>query len=86
MDNTKTIANAEEAEKINTVPRNIAQTISQKRNEKGWTQKELAMKINEPQRVIADYESGVAIPNNHVLGNLERILNVKLRGKKEGKQ
>ena len=31
-------------------------------------------KINEKQQVINDYESGRAIPNNQVMGKLERAL------------
>ena len=79
-DNAKQIADAEEAQKITTVSHSLAQTIAQSRNGKGWTQKQLAMKINEPQSLIADYEAGRAIPNNQILGKLERVLNVKLRG------
>jgi len=60
---------------------NVALRIQQARLEKGWTQKELATKINEKQTVINEYESGKAIPNNQILGKLERILGVKLRGK-----
>ena len=37
--------------------------------------------VNEKQSVIQEYESGKAIPNNQVLGKLERALGVKLRGK-----
>ena len=48
--------------------------------EKGLTQKELALKVNEKPSVIQDYESSKAIPNPKILGNLERTLGVKLRG------
>lgn len=44
------------------------------------TQKDVAVKINEKANVIQDYESGKAVPNAQVLGKLERILGVKLRG------
>ncbi|XP_006900651.1 PREDICTED: endothelial differentiation-related factor 1 isoform X3 [Elephantulus edwardii] len=42
-------------------------------------------KINEKPQVIADYESGRAIPNNQVLGKIERAIGLKLRGKDVGK-
>ncbi|XP_011812792.1 PREDICTED: endothelial differentiation-related factor 1 [Colobus angolensis palliatus] len=42
-------------------------------------------KINEKPQVIADYESGRAIPNNQVLGKIERAIGLKLRGKDIGK-
>lgn len=48
--------------------------------EKQFTQKELAQKVNEKPSVIQDYESSKAIPNAQILGKLERILGVKLRG------
>lgn len=31
-------------------------------------------KINEKPQVIADYESGRAIPNNQVMGKIERAI------------
>lgn len=44
------------------------------------SQKEVAQKINEKPSILQDYESGKAIPNPQVLGKLERVLGVKLRG------
>jgi len=60
---------------------NVAVRIQQARQVKGWTQKELATKINEKQNIINEYESGKALPNNQILAKLERALGVKLRGK-----
>ena len=81
-DNYSKIAHSEDVEHVETVSIDIARAIQQGRVAQGWTQKELATKINEQQKVIADYEAGRAIPNNQVLGKLERVLAVKLRGKK----
>jgi len=50
------------------------------------SQKELAQKINEKPSVLQDYETGKAIPNPQILGKLERILGVKLRGSDIGKK
>jgi len=50
------------------------------------SQKDLAQKVNEKPSVIADYESGKAIPNPQILGKLERVLKVKLRGSDIGKK
>lgn len=40
--------------------------------------------INEKPHIINEYEAGKAIPNNQILGKLERALGVKLRGKDIG--
>jgi len=50
------------------------------RQAKQFSQKDVAQKINEKPSVIADYESGKAVPNAQILGKLERVLGVKLRG------
>ena len=58
-------------------------------------QSELAQKINEKPSVIngipfkvgntdIDYENGKAVPNQQILGKMERVLGVKLRGKDIG--
>ncbi|KAJ7582549.1 multi protein bridging factor 1-domain-containing protein [Mycena floridula] len=44
------------------------------------SQKDVAQKVNEKLSVLQDYESGRAIPNPQILGKLERVLGVKLRG------
>lgn len=62
----------------------VGKTIAKARQEKGFTQKELATKVNEKPQVINDYESGKAQPNQQLLGKLERALGVKLRGKQIG--
>ncbi|MED6294233.1 Endothelial differentiation- factor 1 [Characodon lateralis] len=66
------------------VPLEVGKVIQQGRQEKGMTQKDLATKINEKPQVIADYETGKAIPNNQVLGKIERVIGQKLRGKDIG--
>jgi putative transcription factor len=49
-----------------------------------WKQSELAQKVNEKPSVINDYENGRAVPNQQILGKMERVLGVKLRGKDIG--
>lgn len=39
--------------------------------------KSFPQKINEKPQVIADYEAGKAIPNNQVLGKVERAIGKK---------
>lgn len=67
-----------------TVSLDVGRLIQQNRQAKGFTQKELATKINEKPQVINDYEAGRAIPNQQIMGKLERVLGVKLRGKDKG--
>ncbi|KAJ1834119.1 multiprotein-bridging factor 1 [Coemansia sp. RSA 2703] len=63
-----------------TVPLTVSKAIQKARQEKGFSQKELAQKINEKDTVIRDYEAAKAVPNQQVLSRLERVLEVKLRG------
>jgi len=62
----------------------IGKFMAQQRAVKGWTQKDLATRVSEKPSVINDYEGGRAIPNQVVLGKLERALEIKLRGKDIG--
>ncbi|XP_047163424.1 multiprotein-bridging factor 1b [Vigna umbellata] len=64
------------------VPTELKKAIMQARMEKKLTQAQLAQVINEKPQVIQEYESGKAIPNQQIIGKLERALGTKLRGKK----
>ena len=83
----------------------VAKLIQKGRQDKGFTQKDLAtvchlfliiflfilliwnwwQKINEKPQVITDYEAGRGIPNQQILGKIERAIGIKLRGKDKGK-
>ena len=58
--------------------------IQKGRQAKGLSQKELATKICEKPQVVNEYESSKAVPNQAILGKLERTLGMKLRGKDKG--
>lgn len=62
----------------------VGRAIQKGRQDKGLTQKELASKVNEKPNVINDYEAGRAVPNQVLLGKIERAVGVKLRGKDIG--
>jgi len=64
----------------------VGKAMQTARQEKQLSQKDVAQKINEKPSVLQDYESGKAVPNPQILGKLERVLGVKLRGSNIGKK
>ena len=56
------------------VSKDLRLAITQARNAKGLTQKQLATQLNMQPQVINEYESGKAIPNNQVIAKIERAL------------
>ena len=82
--NTTKLANETEELKHDKVSMDVGRLIQKGRQAKGWSQKELATKICEKPQVINEYESSKAVPNQAILGKLERALEIKLRGKDKG--
>ncbi|KAI0030812.1 putative MBF1-multi protein bridging factor mediates GCN4-dependent transcriptional activation [Vararia minispora EC-137] len=68
------------------VSSNVGRAMQTARMELKLSQKDVAQKINEKPSVLQDYESGKAVPNQQILGKLERVLGVKLRGNDIGKK
>lgn len=81
--NNRKLDESSESERINKVEKSISKIIMQARLALSLSQKDLAQKINQKPQVIMDYENGKAIPNPQILGKMQRILKVKLLGKKE---
>jgi len=79
--NAKRIEENEDEMEIKKVDASLSQRLQQARQTKGWTQKELAMRIQEKPQVVQQYEAGTATPQNAVIVKMEKALGVKLRGK-----
>lgn len=82
--NTAKLDRETEELKHETISLDVGKIIQQARQAKGMSQKDLATKINEKPQVITDYEAGRGIPNNVIIGKIERAIGVKLRGKDRG--
>jgi len=65
----------------NKVTKKISDLIREGRCNKGMKQKDLAGKLNIPAKTIVLYENGSIIPDNNLMGKIERVLNIKIRGK-----
>ncbi|KAK1307320.1 Multiprotein-bridging factor 1c [Acorus calamus] len=72
---------AEEPAALEKVRGEVREAIRRGRTAKKMSQAELAKAINERVQVVQEYESGKAVPNQAVLAKMERVLDVKLRGK-----
>nr|CAG4644452.1 EOG090X0ILG [Lepidurus arcticus] len=82
--NTAKLDQETEELKHDKVPLEIGKLIQKGRQDKGWTQKDLATRVNEKPQVINEYESGKGVPNQAILGKIERAIGLKLRGKDKG--
>jgi len=82
--NTTKLDRETEELKHATVSMDVGKLIQKGRQAKNLTQKDLATKICEKPQIVNEYESGKAIPNQAILAKMERVLELKLRGKDKG--
>ena len=66
---------------IKKVSGSLSQQIIKARQEKGWTQKELATSCNFNVAIIRDYENGTGIPKNSEMNIMTNILGATLSNK-----
>ena len=62
---------------------NFNEIIKREREKRGWTQEDLAKKIQEKVTLIKKIEKGEITPEKDVVEKLERVLGVSLREKIE---
>ena len=72
------IENETESFEIKKVSLSLSKQIQQARLSNKMTQKDLALKINVTNKVINDYESGKAIPNNAIKMKIQKALGIIL--------
>nr|XP_011458878.1 PREDICTED: multiprotein-bridging factor 1c [Fragaria vesca subsp. vesca] len=77
----KKLDEAAEPAALDRVSADVRHAIQKARLEKKMSQADLAKRINELPKVVQEYENGKAVPNQAVLAKMERVLEVKLRGK-----
>lgn len=68
------IADGEEVLVTKTVPLELRKAIQRKRQDKGWTQKDLANNTQIAEATIREYENGKAIVNQAIISKLVKVL------------
>ena len=70
------IDNETENTKVTRVDKKLSTQILEGRKAKGWTQKELAGRLNMKPVDIQKYENGSAIPNPQQVSKIKRLLGI----------
>ena len=76
--NMRKLAEETDVVQVQTVGHEFGQAMQKARMDMNLKQQDLAMRINEKQSVVKEYESGKAIPNPTIILKIERALNVHL--------
>ena len=71
-------SHAPKEEKIEIIVENYAELIKKKRESKGMSQKDFALKINEKESTMHHIETGASEPSMELAKKLERALGLKL--------
>jgi len=66
---------------IERVSHELSLAIQKARTDKKMTRKELAMKVNVTEAIIADYENGKATPNGLLINKIGTALGISLSKK-----
>ena len=78
----KKLEEATEIGSIEYINPKVCNAIIAGRTAKKMNRKQLANKINEQEKIVADYETGKAIVKINIINKLQRVLCVKLTGEK----
>ena len=68
----------EDQVKVSVMSHDLRIAIQQARQDKGWTQEQLAHAVNEAKGNIRDYENGKMVPSGNVIVKMEKALGCKL--------
>ena len=75
---TQKLASTDDPTKPKVVSKELAQQIISARTSKKWTRKDLAIRINEQEGLVARYETCKEIPKVNVLQKMRKVLCCKL--------
>jgi len=64
---------------VKLVSHTIGQKIAQGRAAKGWSRKDLAVKLNVKEAIIAEHENGKAVYNGQLLQRIAQVLGISLK-------
>lgn len=82
--NAKKLDEDNETLKVKRVDPQLRVRIMKARQGLNWSQQDLAQRVSERASVIAEYESGKAVPDERVIVKMEKAFGMHLRGAKAG--
>lgn len=82
--NAKKLDEDNDTLKVKKIDPQLRVRIMKERQALNWSQQDLAQRISERASVVAEYESGKAVPDERVIVKMEKAFGVHLRGAKAG--